>query len=51
MENKTLNLPDQQPLPGRNIPIPYVFIGDKAFPLGENLMKPYSGIQPKGSIK
>lgn len=41
MQNKTLNLPYQQPLPGKNIPIQYIFIGDKAFPLGENLMKPY----------
>lgn len=51
MQNKSLNLPNQEPLHGRDIPIPYVFVGDKAFPLGENLMKPYTSNHPKGSIK
>lgn len=51
MRNKTLNLPDKKPLPGRDKPIPYVFLGDKAFPLSENLMKPYTGNHPNGSVK
>jgi hypothetical protein len=29
--------------------VPHFFIGDEAFPLGENLMKVYSGQHPKGS--
>jgi hypothetical protein len=29
--------------------VPYFFIGDEAFPLGENLTKVYPGQHPKGS--
>lgn len=37
-----LNLPDSKPLPYREKPVPYVFIGDDAFALLPNFMKPYS---------
>ena len=40
-ENK-LNLPGLKPLPYREKPMPYVFIGDDAFALLPNFMKPYS---------
>ncbi|KAF2889365.1 hypothetical protein ILUMI_16808, partial [Ignelater luminosus] len=36
-----LNLPKPQPLPGQNSVVPYVIIGDDAFPLGKHLLKPY----------
>ena len=45
-----LNLPDPAPLPAssdplwmhdENNPVPYVFVADDAFPLGQNCMKPY----------
>ncbi|KAF2896697.1 hypothetical protein ILUMI_09478 [Ignelater luminosus] len=36
-----LNLPKPQPLPGQNSVVPYVIIGDDAFPLGKHLLKSY----------
>ncbi len=43
-----LNLPLPSPLPGMTTEMPYIFLGDEAFALSDNLMKPYSGINPKG---
>ena len=45
LRSENLNLPLHQPLPGalRNIPMPYVFIGDEGFPLLPNLLRPYGG--------
>lgn len=40
--SKTLNIPNPTTLPNSDDKVPYVFIGDEAFPLMENLMKPYS---------
>lgn len=39
----TLGFPLPEELPGRSMKIPYFFVGDSAFALGENLMKPYPG--------
>lgn len=36
-----LQLPPAEPLPGTDDPFPYFFLGDAAFPLRTNLMKPY----------
>lgn len=47
--NNELNLPDDTSLPGRQMPVPYVFVADDAFPLLKHLIKPFSGYQPKGS--
>lgn len=33
----TLNLPQPIPLQGRNIPVPFYFIGDDAFPISQNI--------------
>ena len=41
LEEDTLNLPAPEPLPGRSVPTPYLFIGDHAFALQPNLMKPF----------
>ena len=41
LEEDSLNLPAPEPLPGRSVPIHYVFIGDDAFALKPNLMKPF----------
>lgn len=51
MQTCTLNIPEQRELPGREKPLPYVIIGDSAFPLTTNIMKPYSGIHPKGTFQ
>lgn len=48
---KELSAPCNQPLPGRQISVPYVFIGDDAFPLSTSLLKPYPGRHSKGSIE
>uniref|UniRef100_A0A8D8QWB5 DDE Tnp4 domain-containing protein n=1 Tax=Cacopsylla melanoneura TaxID=428564 RepID=A0A8D8QWB5_9HEMI len=45
----TLHVPTPQPLSGRTLPVPYVLVGDEAFQLSENLMKPFSGLHVKGS--
>lgn len=50
-DNCAMNLPTPTPLPGREKPMPYVFVGDAAFPLLENIMKPYSGHHDRGSSK
>ena len=47
MEQNKLNLPPPRLLPGTNISVPYVFVGDDAFPLKNYLMKPY----PRGEIQ
>jgi len=49
LDDCKLNLPTDCVLPGREMPIPYVFLADDAFPLTSNIMKPYAGTQEKGS--
>ena len=39
--DRKLGVPEQQVLQNTNICLPYVLVGDEAFPLRENLMKPY----------
>lgn len=39
--NNKLQLPDPTEPNGTNLLLPYTFVGDQAFPLTENLMKPY----------
>ncbi|XP_050313024.1 uncharacterized protein LOC126748059 [Anthonomus grandis grandis] len=43
-ENR-LNIPHYKPLPGTEDTMPYVIIGDAAFPLGRHLIRPYPGNQ------
>jgi len=38
----TLNLPGPAPLPGTPFKVPYFFVGDEAFPLRTDLMRPYA---------
>lgn len=38
----SLNIPESEPLPGRNKLQPYVFVADDAFPLTQNICKPYT---------
>jgi len=46
-----LNLPANRPLPGKNSPVPFVFVGDEAFPLTNRIMKPFSGVHNRGTPK
>lgn len=39
--NDSLHLPLPSPLPGTQISVPYVFLGDSAFGLNKYIMKPY----------
>ena len=41
MQKKTANIPKPQPAPGDERPISYSMVADEAFPLRENIMKPY----------
>lgn len=41
IRNKLFDLPPPKILPNTNIQAPHVFLGDEAFPLLTNLMKPY----------
>ena len=36
-----MHFPDYKPLPGIRSPLPYVIVGDEAFPLKKYLMKPF----------
>ena len=42
LECNSLNLPAPAPLPNTTATYPYVFIGDEAFALHQNIMKPYA---------
>lgn len=41
LNQNSLNLPNDRPLPGTEDPLPYVIIADAAFPLQRHIMKPY----------
>ncbi|XP_046472544.1 uncharacterized protein [Neodiprion pinetum] len=45
LENGTLCLPPDKPLPGNDVPLPHVIVGDEAFPLKRNIMRPYPSSQ------
>uniref|UniRef100_A0AAV2KQC8 DDE Tnp4 domain-containing protein n=1 Tax=Knipowitschia caucasica TaxID=637954 RepID=A0AAV2KQC8_KNICA len=42
LDQGLLNIPAAKPLPLSNIQAPFVFLGDDAYPLRTDLMKPYS---------
>lgn len=41
IELNTLNIPRECPLPSRELPVPFVFVADAAFPLSQNILKPF----------
>ncbi|XP_023312981.1 protein ALP1-like [Anoplophora glabripennis] len=51
INENSLGLPLPEELRGREMKVPYYFIGDSAFALCENLMKPYPGDHAPGSCK
>ncbi|XP_076547090.1 uncharacterized protein LOC143305836 [Osmia lignaria lignaria] len=46
LERKRLNVPNEEPLPGRIKSVPFVFVADDAFALSTYMMKPYPGRTP-----
>lgn len=42
LEEKKLAIPEEKCLPSTNMKLPHVFIADEAYPLRENIMKPFS---------
>lgn len=51
IEDRSLNIPAPKSLPERTLKLPFVFVADSAFPLTENIMKPYSGYHSKDSAE
>ncbi|XP_053995489.1 uncharacterized protein LOC128885455 [Hylaeus anthracinus] len=49
LEDHSLGLPDAKPLPGRSADVPFVILGDEAFALRTNIMRPYAGVRKKES--
>ncbi|XP_063530916.1 uncharacterized protein LOC134755454 isoform X2 [Cydia strobilella] len=45
LREKQLNIPQPEPLYEGGEPVPFVFVGDEAFPLLENFMRPYPRVQ------
>ena len=46
-----MNLPQDEALPGRTIPVPYTLVADDAFPLTRHIIKPYATDLNRGSPK
>lgn len=51
LEKNELNLPENEPLPGHTLSLPYILVADDAFPLTDHIMKPYKTDLNKGSPK
>lgn len=49
LSENNLNFPERKALKNRENPVPYVFVADEAFSMQEHILKPYAGIQQKGS--
>lgn len=51
LDTEQLMLPPDKPLPQREVPVPYVFVADDAFPLSRRILKPYPGTHDKGTLQ
>lgn len=43
LQNNTLDIPDPSPISTDGQPLPFVFIGDEAFGISRNVLRPYGG--------
>lgn len=43
LSNNSLNIPEPSVLPNTNETVPYLFVGDEAFGLSKNVLRPYRG--------
>ena len=51
LESGSLSIPPPNPLPGTaQQPLPYVIVGDAAFPLRTNMLRPYPGTNLPGVV-
>lgn len=51
MKRQQLNIPKEERFPNSDITAPFVFIGDKAYPLLKNLMKPFPRVNLNEEIE
>jgi hypothetical protein len=47
LEANTLNIPNSTPPPNSEEPLPFVIVGDEAFPLKKYLLRPYPGVSAR----
>lgn len=43
LTNNDLDMPSKRPITETGVPLPFVIVGDEAFSLSENIMRPYAG--------
>ena len=51
LERGSLNIPQPTELPNTNCVAPYVIVGDEAFPLKTNLLRPYPSGQHRNDVE
>ena len=51
LQTNSLHLPQPAPLSDGDVNMPYVFVADNAFPLHPNIMKPFPGDHPQGTMQ
>jgi len=51
LQNKQLDIPNDEVLPNTNTHVPYTFIGDEGFPVLVNMLRPYLGKQLVNNLK
>lgn len=51
IESNSVNIPKPEPIEGVDGEVPYIFVGDAAFALLENLLRPYPKSKTKGNFE
>jgi len=49
LEANMLSIPNSKPLPNSEEPLPFVIVGDKAFPIKQYLLRPYPGVSTRNN--